>query len=88
MLLLLLVIRSTNSSSNGWYTNRTSFVSTVVCCEFAGINFGNDASRPSILDRGIGRNCLESRAACQMDTASDSRFPLRVQIDAARTTWG
>lgn len=65
MLLLLFVMRRTNSSSNGWYTKRTSAVSTVVCCEFAGMSFGKDARRPSILDRGMGRNCLDRRAGGQ-----------------------
>ena len=56
------MINSTYSSSKGWYTNRTSAVSTVVCCELTGMSLGKDARSESILERGIGRNWRDSRA--------------------------
>ena len=70
------VIKTMYNSSSGWYTNRTLSCSTVVCCVPESASLGKPASRASIRDRCISRNCLERTA-----------FPPRVQIDAARTTW-
>ena len=56
------MIKRMYKSSRGWYTYRTSAVSTEVCCVLVGMSFGNDARRDSILALLMSRNWREITA--------------------------